>query len=257
MLLPIQSLTRAHSLALSHSHPHTLTHSNAPPAISLSQTDLRVLGDHLGDALSVGLGDNATLATLELWQCELQDWPSLIAFFESLGGISIGGNGNSGSGHAVTAPGLRALSVAHNHLQPPSLCALADALAANQSLHAVELTGNYGGADVLHSLARALQSNRTLRRLKLPDAHPEQPLVVQEQALRTLIEAVSVNTTLAELHVGAAAAQGLTFELKRHVVETLASAGNSVLGLITSNIELIYSDMGDLQHDVRAIVCGC
>ena len=74
----------------------------------------------------------------------------------------------------------------------------------------------------------------------------------QEQALRTLVDAIAVNATLAELHIGAAAAQGLTFELKRHIVETLASAGNSVLGLITSNIELIYSDMGDLQHDVRA-----
>ena len=140
----------------------------------------------------------------------------------------------------------------HPYLVRPSVFASSPLSASNHSLHALELTGNYGGADVLHSLARALQSNRTLRRLKLPDAHPEQPLVAQEQALRTLVDAIAVNATLAELHIGAAAAQGLTFELKRHIVETLASAGNSVLGLITSNIELIYSDMGDLQHDVRA-----
>ena len=87
-----------------------------------------MLGDHLGDALSVGLSDNATLATLELWQCELQDWPSLIAFFESLGGL---GGGMGGNGHTTAAPGLRSLSVAHNHLQPPSLCALAEALGMN------------------------------------------------------------------------------------------------------------------------------
>ena len=42
----------------------------------------------------------------------------------------------------------------------------------------------------------------------------------------------------------------MSFELKQHLVQTLGGAGNSVLGLVTSNVELLYSDMSDLQRDL-------
>jgi hypothetical protein len=214
-----------------------LAAGGAVSTLSLAQTDLSVLGDTFGHVLTAGLRDNSVLHTLELWQCELQDWPSLVDFCYSLG------NG--------AAPGVKSLSVAHNRLGPASLSALGNALAANTSLRSVDMSGNQGGAEYVHALARSLQSNVHLRRLKLADAHPDEPLSAQEEALNALIEALGVNTSLAELHLGAAAAQGLSFELKRHVVETLAGATGSALGLITSNVELLYSDMNDLQHDVR------
>ena len=72
----------------------------------------------------------------------------------------------------------------------------------------------------------------------------------QEQAWDVIIDALRGNLTLLELHVGESMMDGLSIKQKRQLVETLSTNGNGVLGVITSNIELFFSDIEDLQHDM-------